>query len=54
MCRPAQPETGAVKRAKVASVLDADVYGTLYHPKSRETKLAYRAILLFVQVRSAR
>ena len=32
-------------------MLEADTYGTAYHPKSRETKLAYRAVLLFVQAR---
>ena len=50
MCRAAVEESAPAKKAKVASVLDADTYGTAYHPKSRETKLAYRALLLYIQV----
>jgi hypothetical protein len=41
---------GPAKKLKVASVLDANVYGS-YHPKSRDTKLAYRTLLLLVQER---
>ena len=48
--RPAPGEEAApAKRTKAASVLDAEAYVT-YHPKSRDTKLAYRSLLLFVQV----
>ena len=41
---------GPAKKSRIASVLEADVYGR-YHPKSRETRDAHQALLQRVQAR---
>jgi hypothetical protein len=47
-CRAADYEPGPAKKARVTSVLQADVYYT-YHPKSRETRDAHQLLLQHVQ-----